>query len=243
MTTLREARAILNWHTGRAEWLFIHIPKNAGVSLRKAPALSGRMISAEPYFHKSRAYTRAVAAKMRAGGEHHGFQHARWRDIHPKVTSRLTAVGILRNPWARTVSRWQFARLAETQGKDDPRYRDMRLEEFLEERHIYGHEPFYWHRVIRGWYPQADYVTDEAGTVRVDLLRFESLAEDSMRYFGLDQPVRKRNVSTKKRTDYREFYTDRTIQIVADWYAADIEMFGFDFDTPARRNLVLPDSE
>lgn len=89
---------MLDWHLGSARWLFIHIPKNAGVSIRKAPELSGRIVSAEAYFYRSRAQVRAVRAAMAAKGEHHGIQHARWRDLDPKVTARLSCVAILRNP-------------------------------------------------------------------------------------------------------------------------------------------------
>jgi hypothetical protein len=34
MTSLREARNIFNWHSGRARYIFVHIPKNAGVAVR-----------------------------------------------------------------------------------------------------------------------------------------------------------------------------------------------------------------
>jgi hypothetical protein len=241
VTTLRELRAILNWHVGSARWLFIHIPKNAGVSIRKAPELAGRIVSAEAYFYRSRAQVRAVRAFMAGAGEHHGIQHARWRDLDPKVTARLSCVAIIRNPWARTVSRWRFARLVAEQGKIDPAEAPERFEDFLEQRHVYGQKPYFWHRAIKGWYPQADYVTDESGQVRADLLRFEHLDRDSTRCFGLDHPLRKRNATAARPFDYREVYDARTIGIVAEWYARDIELFGFDFDTPARRHTLYDD--
>jgi len=238
LPTIREAIAIVNWHMGRARYVFIHIPKNAGVSIRKSSELSGRLISADPYFHKSRAYTRALAQTMKDAGEHHGFQHARWRDLDPKVTGKLQAVAIVRNPWSRTVSRWRFGQLAVSQGKASRSYVADSFEAFLEERHIWGNREYYWHRVIRGWYPQSDYVTDEAGELRVDMLRFEHLADEAVRYFGISAPVRKRNVTAREAFDYRSVYTPKTVQIVADWYREDIERFGFDFDTPATRNVV-----
>lgn len=243
MTTMREVTALLNWHLGRARWIFIHIPKNAGVSIRKSPELSGRLISAERQFHKSRAYTDALTATMRAAGEHHGYQHARWRDLDPKVTARLTAIAVVRNPWARLHSRWRFAQLAARQGKLGAHYADLGLEAFLEERHVYGGREFYWHRAIRGWYPQVDYVTDEQGKLRADLLRLEHLDDEAQRYFGLSAPLRKRNASAPARLDYRDAYTPETIRIVADWYAEDIETFGFDFDTAATRNVRFAGSD
>jgi Sulfotransferase domain len=236
---LRELRAIVCYHTGLARHLFIHIPKNAGVSVRKSPVLQNRLVGAEPYFHKSRAYTRELARYMSERGEHHGFHHARWRDIHPDVRTRLQLVAIIRNPWARTVSRYRFARLAMQNGKAKANYAADSFEAFLEERHQYGGLPFYWHRVVRGWYPQADYVVDDEGLVTVDLLRHEDLDADVMRYFALSEPLRKRNLSGTGAFDYRSYYSPASIQIVADWYKADIELFGFDFDTGAIRNTVF----
>lgn len=239
MTSLRELRDILSWHTGCARYLFIHIPKNAGVSIRKAPELGGRVVAAHPYFHISRTYTNNVAAKMRENGEHHGFQHARWRDIHPNVTKQLTAVGIVRNPWDRVVSRWKYLQKALAEGKEDRARAPRTFEAFLEERHIYKAEPYYWHRAIRGWYPQADYVLDSEGIVRVSLLRFERLEEDAPRYFGLKSAVRPRNRSFGGSAPYQDYYNNRTRQIIGDWYAMDLELFGFDFEGPATRNVVF----
>lgn len=240
MTSLRQVRHFFSWHFGHPTHLFIHIPKNAGVSLRKHPGLQGRMLPADPYFLKSREYVKTLKATMDANGEHHGYQHARWRDVHPKVTDRLRAFAVVRNPWARTVSRWRFGMLAMEKGTSPKGYCPDTFEGFLEERHIWGSRPFYWHRAIRGWYPQRDYVTDESGAIRADVLRLEHLDADLATYLDAPQPPR-RNTSGK--LDYRELYTPKTIQIVADWYAADIETFGFDFDTGAQRNYWTPEAE
>lgn len=235
--TFRELRARAAWHLGTARWIFIHIPKNAGVSLRKHPELEWSMVAADPYFHISKTYTRDLAAAMAKRGEHHGNQHARWRDLHPKVQQRLTPVAVVRNPWARTVSRWRYAMTAVQKGTAAPDYTADSFEAFLEERHVYGGEPFYWHRVIRGWYPQKDYVTDEDGRLTVDCLRFEHLGDEAKDYFGLsDAPGRRNRSQGGTTSDYRQYYTPRTIGIVADWYRDDIDFFGFEFDGSATRN-------
>ena len=36
---------------------------------------------------------------------------------------------------------------------------------------------------------------------------------------------------------YMDIYTPETIQLVADWYKADIDMWGYDFDTGAQKNI------
>ena len=238
MTSLRVARNWLTWHFGQPTHIFLHIPQTAGVSLRRHPQLQGRILPADPHHLKSRAYVRDLTEVMARGGEHHGYQHARWRDVHPRVTARLQAFAVVRNPWARTVSRWRFAVLAMERGASPPGYSAPTFEAFLEERHVWGGRPFYWHRAIRGWYPQLDYVTDDSGRMRADVLRLEHLAEEVPRYFGVD-PAPRRNTSGK--VDLRSIYTPRAIQIVADWYKADIDAFDFDFDTAARRNFWAAD--
>jgi len=236
--TLRELRAIVNFRLGIATHLFIHIPKNAGVAVRKSPMLINRLVSAEPYFHKSRAYSRELADYMREQGEHHGFQHARLRDLDQTKLARLQPVAIIRNPWARVVSRFRFAQTAKKTGTATQTYSADRFEAFLEERHEFGNKPFYWHRAIRGWYPQIDYVTDAEMNIAVDLLRQEEIDVEIQRYFDLPGPIRKRNVSHAGAEDYRNYYTPKTIQSVADWYRRDIEAFGFDFDSSATKNML-----
>ena len=46
--------------------------------------------------------------------------------------------------------------------------------------------------------------------------------------------VKKENVTGYK--NYTNFYDNKTIQIVADWYKKDIDFWGFDFNTAATKN-------
>lgn len=205
--------------------LFIHIPKNGGMSVRRG--MSGRIVLAERR-NLPPDYADRLLQTMSAAGEHHGFEHARWRDVRQDVRKKHQAFAIVRNPWSRCVSRYTFAKVA------GDRSGDKTFREFLDERHEYGGREFYWHRAIRGWYPQKDYVTDD-GVLRCDVLRLES--DDVQRYLGLNKPMQRRGVSNTKGHDYRTFYGNEEYDIVADWYKDDIEYFGFDFDTPATRHL------
>ena len=236
--SIRAYRAYYHYLVGNARYILVHIPKNAGVAVRHSQLLRGRVVGAERFFHKSIAYTLRLEKVMKEAGEHHGIQHARYRDLRPSVVRRLQPVAIVRNPWARVVSRYEFFRTAVRQGSASPDYASNSFEEFLEERHIYGNKDLYWHRAIRGWYPQRDYVVDEGGVLSVDILRQEHLGKEAVEYFNLSEPLRRRNSSNKegKKRDYRDYYTPKTIQIIADWYADDIETFGFDFDTGAKKN-------
>jgi hypothetical protein len=220
--------------------LFIHIPKNAGMTIRRSPMLNNKIMIAGSNVHKSPAYSEAVLNKMNSLGDHHGFEHARWRDIHPSVRDRNNAFAVIRNPWDRVVSRYFFAKkVIEVEKKVSPEYADVSsFEAFLEERHKWGKEDYMWHRAVRGWFPAFDHVSDDSGRVRCDIIRFENLNTDLCRYFNLTEMSKARNVTAINEGTYRDVYNDKTIQIVADWYKKDIEHWGYDFDSGSTRNTM-----
>lgn len=218
--------------------LFIHIPKNAGMTVRKSPMLSNKIIAAGQNAHKSKEYSQAVLQTMQALGDHHGFEHARWRDVHPRIRDNHDAFAVVRNPWDRVVSRYFFAKkVIEVEKKVSPSYADVSsFEAFLEERHKWGGKEYMWHRAVRGWFPAFDHVTDDNGNIKCDMIRFENINEDLCKYFNLTDMSRARNVTALNKGTYRDIYTPETIQIVADWYKKDIETWGYDFDTGPTRN-------
>jgi hypothetical protein len=220
--------------------LFIHIPKNAGMTIRRSPMLNNRIMLAGSNIHKSPEYSQAVLDKMNSLGDHHGFEHARWRDVHPSIRDRNNAFAVIRNPWDRVVSRYFFAKkVIEVEKKVSKEYADVSsFEAFLEERHKWGNEKYMWHRAVRGWYPAFDHVSDDSGRVRCDIIRFENLNDDLCKYFNIAEMSKARNVTAINSGTYRDVYTPETIQVVADWYKKDIEHWGYDFDTGPTRNTM-----
>lgn len=220
--------------------LFIHIPKNAGMTIRRSPMLNNRIMLAGSNIHKSPEYSQAVLDKMNSLGDHHGFEHARWRDVNPIICNSHNPFAIIRNPWDRVVSRYFFAKkVIEVEKKVDPSYADISsFEAFLEERHKWGNEEYMWHRAVRGWYPAFDHVSDISGRVRCDILRFEHFNDDVCKLFKINEQFQARNVTALNTGTYRDVYTPETIQIVADWYKKDIDHWGYDFDTGPTRNTL-----
>lgn len=218
--------------------VFIHIPKNAGMTIRRSPQLTNKILPAGPAVHKSPAYTKAVLNHMNRIGDHHGYEHARWRDCSPSITEAHGAFAVVRNPWDRVVSRYFFAKKVIEVEKKEPegKHKIDSFESFLEERHEWGNMEFMWHRAIRGWYPAFDHVCDNNDKVRCDIMRFENLNQDLCRYFNIPEMSRARNVTALNKGTYQDMYTPETIQIVADWYKKDIDYWGFDFDTGAQKN-------
>ena len=71
-----------------------------------------------------------------------------------------------------------------------------------------------------------------------DILTLENLNLEAPKYLGVDTMPRARNVTSIKQ-DYKDLYDAKTIQEIADWYKEDIEYWGFDFDTGARKNTWI----
>ena len=218
--------------------LFIHIPKAAGMTIRKSPVLAPYLVVATPDNHKSEEYTAGLHKAMRKSGDHHGNEHARWRDIKLSCRNLYRPFAVARNPWDRVVSRYFFAKkVIEVEKKVPEGFHNIdSFEHFLEERFEWGGKEYYWHRAIRGWFPAVDHVCDSSGTLVCDMMRFEHLNEDLCAYFDIEEMSRARNVTDLNKGTYKDIYTDKTIQIVADWYKDDIDLWGYDFDTGAQRN-------
>jgi len=224
--------------------IFIHIPKNGGMTIRRSPDLRDRIVPAGPLVHRAVAYTNNVKAKMKETKDHPGLEHARWKDLKRNIVLEAGSFAIVRNPWDRVVSRYFFAKkVIEVEKKVPVSYADTSsFEAFLEERYKWGSEPYMWHRAVRGWYPAFDHVSDdETGKIarNLDILRFESYDEDFKAYFRLLTNPKPRNVTAMNKKHYTDIYTPETIQIVADWYEKDIETWGYDFDTGPTKNCFF----
>lgn len=226
--------------------MFIHIPKTAGSAIKRDPNYMTKLTWPMKE-HLPSKYYKGLVEMMSRCGEATSEGHARWRDLTPETQTSYSFVAILRNPWDRVVSRYTFYQIFVKNNKQtNPTYTKKSFEAFLEEREEFGSLPYYWHKAARGWYPQVGHVTDKEGNLKVACLRYENLQEEAPEYFKTSQPVEYRNVSNGERLenrrgitgrrDYKEFYTPKTRQLIADWYREDIEMFGFDFDTGATKN-------
>ena len=201
-----------------ARFHFIHIPKNAGQSVRDALYLQPDVSLSEPY-------------------------HYRYVDIADKVGRNLQFFAIVRNPWSRTASRYQFARQnASRWSSNDPRRQfisQATFADFVKERKILPipeHPDQPWMGPLNSWFNQLEWLRDESGNVACDCLRMEQLDQDVVAY--LQRPITlSRKNATRTKYDYRSMYTDELAEIVARIFREDIEHFGFDFGGPATRNF------
>ncbi len=218
--------------------LFIHIPKNGGVTIRESKIFQDKIVPVNKKWIEDYKYFKRT---MESYGERDtkGVEHARWIDVNPNITSTHTAFAVVRNPWSKVVSRYLFAKQAIDRGLVNSSYaKTQSLDHFIEERYEWGLKPLTWYRAIRGWWPQKHHVKDNNNNVVCDILTLENLNTEAPKYLGVATMPRARNVTSIK-YDYKELYNTKTIQEIADWYKEDIEYWNFDFDTGARRNTWI----
>jgi Sulfotransferase family len=120
-----------------------------------------------------------------------------------------------RNPWDRQIS-WYFYK---TKSKRFP----PSFDHFMQRRD----RAYVWNYEI---------YTDESG-VAVDFLgQYERLEQDLKKVLchvgikeGIHIPHTNITVTRPGRNNYRKFYTPHTSGLVADWYAREIVLFGYEF--------------
>jgi hypothetical protein len=143
------------------------------------------------------------------------------RRMTPERFARYFKFSIVRNPWDRLVSEYEYIRSRRDHGRHR---RVMRLGSF---------EGFVRMQIPRADAYQANMLCDRAGGLLLDFTgRFESLDADWQTLcdqLGIpQQPLPRRNVTGHG--DYREYYDAALRDLVAQHWRRDIELFGYRFD-------------
>lgn len=213
----------------RRRFLFVHIAKTGGTSVRKALE---RRRWGDPWYWPMFLCSRfshlsghRIATKLP--------RHAKViaaKELLPKAFfDSLFKFAFVRNPWDLQVSSFHHIR------RERPHY-------------LGGHEDFegflrwkldptrpYQYHVDTSIELQSDYLIDLHGKLVVDFIgRYERLAEDfaaACERIGIGAPALPHARAARDRSkDYRSYYTDETAELVARHFARDIEMLGYRFD-------------
>jgi chondroitin 4-sulfotransferase 11 len=135
----------------------------------------------------------------------------------------------VRNPWDRVVSSFHYAA---TRTKNS-RFVDLTFSQWLKLAYVDRH-PLYFD-APHLFSPQYDWISDNDDNLIVDFVgRFENLEHDFAKVCerigrtGLQLP----HDNATKHQDYRHYYKDSEIEIIARWYKKDIEHFGYVFSAP-----------
>ena len=188
--------------------IFVHIQKTAGTSIEEA------MRKDDPAI---------------AGNAHSGRRHLKAREIQalvrPEIWAGYYKFAFVRNPWDRLVSWYCMC----VQSKAPNRFA----------RYVIDNAPTFRDFITKTTtgmgekttHDQLDFLTDANGNLIVDFVgRYESLADDYARVkerLHLTHDLARANESAH--TDYRDYYTAETRDIVARRFARDIRHFGYEF--------------
>ena len=208
------------------KFIFVHIPKTGGTSL--ALALEGRahrddiLIGDTPKAIKRKGRVKTLTAKGRL------WKHSTLADLDgaytPAVLDEMFIFTLVRNPWDRIVSYYHWLR---QQGFD---HAAVTLAKAVSFEDFVLHPDT--HASLRA-FPAARYVTDAAGRDLCSAyVRLEHLADDLApveAHLGFPLTLPHANMSERPR-DYRNAYSDRSAQAVAEMCAEDIARFGYRFD-------------
>lgn len=247
--------------------LFLHIPKTGGISVTQAIEDSGSATKLgrrhfTPEYDKviRDMHDNGVVLLAIKDDLDERAYHFPVSKIRKEVLEQGTLFSIVRNPWQRLHSQWRFANnfwdglveghnpVLEKMGREqgfDPKalglllpdkWEDWSFETFWNWRY-YQPEPMIFAHAVLSFYPQAEYLRLEDGSVGGVQVDFNNLEQGLTKVLDTDIVLPKLNV-TETRRDIRQDFTDKLIQEVADFYKADIDHWGFDFDTGATKNVV-----
>ena len=185
--------------------IFVHIPKTAGVSLNRA--LFNNM-----------------------GGSHRTIKNYMWY-FNNRELRQYYKFCFVRNPWDRLVSSYIFLRNG-GMNKDDANWAEKHLsscesfEDFVMNYVMNESVLSYTHFI-----PQYKFISCFGEIYMDKIYKFEemqSAVQDIQDKLGIDMLLTHSNKS-KKVQGYREYYSEKTRDIVADIYKQDISLFDYKF--------------
>ncbi len=198
------------------EFIFIHIYRTGGTSIRTvlskydhqhngtgSPFFKGEPTVAEPPLTFPRHIT---ALKLK-------------EEITPPIFDKYYKFAFVRNPWDWQVSLYAYMLQEKSHFQHDIVSKMSSFENYIE-----------W-RVHEDKHLQKEFVTDEEGKLVVDFLgRFESIEKEFEKIadkLGIQEKLPHNNKSDHK--NYRQYYNNRTSELIYDHFQEDIQLFGYSF--------------
>lgn len=215
----------------RHNFLFVHIAKTGGTSVRTALAPLRRRDPWRPLLWACSRMSALSGHRLGIKFPRHAPASAA-RDMLPReFYDQLFKFAFVRNPWDLQVSSWHHLRRERPQlvagCADFAAFVRHKLDPL---------RPWQFH-LDTSITPQVDYVTDRHGRLIVDFIgRYERLDRDFAdicRRIGVPLATLPHRRQAVDRADYRRYYDDDTAERVARHFADDIERFGYRFDDPA----------
>lgn len=212
------------WLSYKKKFLFIHIPKVAGVSIKNS--LKQAIYTSYDYeLWKHRLLRRLNLA---VNPEIWSKDHATAEQIRNKIGSekynQLFKFAFVRNPWDWNVSLYNYILRQENHFQHDLVTKMSGFEEYLEWRVTKDN-----HKRL-----QKDFVTDKDGCLIVDFIgKFENLESDFNQvcnHLNISAKLLHLNKSKKIGKTYKNYYNNRCKNIIYENFNEDIDFFGYSFD-------------
>lgn len=211
------------------KFIFFHVAKTGGMSIRQVL----QPYSQEPDTFKLKRPAQAVNGQPNPLYEmwESLLWHAKAKDaqkyLPTAIFEQYYKFAFVRNPWDWQVSMYHFILKEADHVKREFVENMTDFEEYLE-----------WVIATKTPYPkgatklQQDMLVDKSNQLLVDYVgRYETLADDFnqvCRRLQLEATLP--HINKSQHRDYRSYYNDRTRQLVADYFQADIALFGYRFD-------------
>jgi hypothetical protein len=211
----------------RYKFLFVHIAKTGGTSIR---ATLNRYRWHDPYYLPQLICSRVshlTGHRLGCKFPRHAKIVAAKEMLPRELFESLFKFAFVRNPWDLQVSSFHHIRRERPHlmaGHDD-------FDSFL----LYKFDPRrpYQFHIDTAIERQSDYLIDLRGKVLVDFIgRYENIAADfreACRRIGIEAPPLSHRRRAKHRSDYRSYYTDATAELIAERFKRDIDLFDYAF--------------
>jgi len=210
----------------KKRFLFIHIAKTGGTSIRKALRKyrgGGLYTPAMVVTSQIDQLTRhRIGCKL---ARHAGANPA--REMLPRdLFDSLFKFSIVRNPWDLQVSSYHHVRLDPEASREFETFEEFIRYKFREDRP-------YQFKLDIARRPQLRSLVDMDGNLLVDFVgRYENLEEDFAiicERIGIPVVPLPHLRRAGDRHQYREYYTEKLRDVVAEVYRPDIDTFGYSF--------------
>jgi hypothetical protein len=192
--------------------IFIHVPKNAGTSL----------LSLEDFAFEDRDSSHRPASEMRR--------------IFPALWVNYSKYSIVRNPWDRFVSNFEYAKMEKsywhssdgtTKYAEHPDFKTVKNMSFEDAVDLASESLSSLKHP--GWKPQVHFLCDSEHKILVDRVFYSSQLSTDREFKRIFPGLKKVNASTRKSQDYRDYYNNKTFYKIYKLYLSDIELFGFKY--------------
>lgn len=214
----------------RKNFLFIHIAKTGGTSIRAAlrPYRWGGWYSVPLWMASQVSQLTRPRHKLGLKFPRHAKAIAAKEMLPETVYRELFKCSIVRNPWDLQVSSWHHIQREKPEvlrGVDT-------FGDFL--RLKFDPERPYDYMLDTSAELQHEYIVDLQGRVIVDFIgRYETLEQDFdtiCQRIGIPTPQLPHLRKAGERKDYRAYYDDSLVDMVAEHYRRDLDVLGYTFD-------------